>query len=219
MNLDYLASVDGVLLDGLRLTVVATLLGAAIALVLGLLIACVQLARVPVLFQAITVLVIVIRNTPLLGQLFFMFYVLPRYGIRLDALTVGVLALGVHFSCYAAQALRGGFLAVPRGQWEACSVLGLSRTTTLWKVVLPQALPPVVPTLTNLLISMFKDSAVLSAITVLELLGTTRNLASTSFQYTTLFTAMGLMYLAIALPASLAVRRLEHRLSRRTARA
>ncbi|RNL62518.1 ectoine/hydroxyectoine ABC transporter permease subunit EhuD [Nocardioides marmoriginsengisoli] len=219
MDLDYLQSVFPELLGGLRVTVVATLLGAAIALVLGLLIACVQVFRVPVVHQVVTVLVLAIRNTPLLAQLFFMYYVLPRYGIRFDAFTIGALALGLHFSCYAAQALKGGFLAVPKGQWEACQVLGLGNLTTLRSVVLPQALPPVIPTLTNLLISMFKDSAVLYAITIMELLGTTRNLASTSFQYTTLFTAMGLMYLVIALPASIGVRRYERRLNDRTVRA
>lgn len=211
MNGEFLIGAIPAMLEGLRITVLATLCGGGIAFVLGLFIASVQVLRIPLLSPVITGIVLVIRNTPLLAQLFFLFYVLPKFGISFPALLIGIIALGLHFSCYAAEALRGGFAAVPRGQWEAARVLGLPTVTTLWRVILPQAIPPVIPTLANQFISMFKDSAILSAITVLELLGTTRNLAAVSFQYTTLFTAMGLTYLAISLPASLAVRALERR--------
>lgn len=218
MNGAFLIEAIPAMLEGLRITVLATLTGGAIAFVLGLLIASVQVLRIPLLSPVITGIVLVIRNTPLLAQLFFLFYVLPRFGVSFPPFLIGVIALGLHFSCYAAEAFRGGFTAVPRGQWEAARVLGLPTVTTLWRVILPQAIPPVIPTLANQFISMFKDSAILSAITVLELLGTTRNLAAVSFQYTTLFTAMGLTYLAISLPASLAVRALERRHSRREVR-
>lgn len=218
MNGAFLLEAIPAMLEGLRITVLATLAGGALAFALGLLIASVQVLRIPVLSPVITGVVLVIRNTPLLAQLFFLFYVLPRFGVSFPPFLIGVMALGLHFSCYAAEAFRGGFTAVPRGQWEAARVLGLPTVTTLWRVILPQAIPPVIPTLANQFISMFKDSAILSAITVLELLGTTRNLAAVSFQYTTLFTAMGLTYLAISLPASLAVRALERRHSRREVR-
>lgn len=211
MNGEFLIGAVPAMLEGLRITVLATLCGGGIAFVLGLFIASVQVLRIPLLSPVITGVMLVIRNTPLLAQLFFLFYVLPKFGISFPPFYIGIIALGLHFSCYAAEALRGGFTAVPRGQWEAARVLGLPTAITLWRVILPQAIPPVIPTLANQFISMFKDSAILSAITVLELLGTTRNLAAVSFQYTTLFTAMGLTYLAISLPASLAVRALERR--------
>ncbi|MFG2045576.1 ectoine/hydroxyectoine ABC transporter permease subunit EhuD [Dactylosporangium sp. NPDC048998] len=218
MDGDYLRSVFPELLDGLRITAMATGLGMVLAVVVGLLLACVQVLRVPVLRHVVAGWILFIRNTPLLVQLFFLFYVLPRYGVLIDALTLGIVALGLHFSCYTAEAFRGGFLSVPKGQWEAARTLNLSTFTTLRTVILPQAIPPVLAALGNNLISMFKDSAVLSAITVLELLGVTRKLASTSFQYTTLFTVMGAMYLALALPASFAIRAIERRISRKGAR-
>lgn len=219
MNTDFLIASVPELVEGLRVTILATLLAAGLAFAAGTLIASVQELRIPVVWRIITVAVLVTRNTPLLAQLFFLFYVLPRFGVSLPPFAVGVIALGIHFSCYAAEAVRGGLTAVPRGQWEAARMLRLSSWVTFTKVVLPQAIPPILPTLGNLLISMFKDSAILSAITVLELLGTTRNLAAISFQYTTLFTIMGIAYLAISLPASFAVRTLERRIQRKEARA
>ena len=218
VNADFLIGAIPAMLEGLKITVLATLAAAVVAFVVGLLVASIQVLKIPVLNPVITAIVLVIRNTPLLAQLFFLFYVLPRFGVSFPPFLIGVIALGLHFSCYAAEAFRGGFLAVPRGQWEAAKVLGLPMLTTLGRVILPQAIPPVIPALANLFISMFKDSAILSAITVLELLGTTRNLAAQSFQYTTLFTAMGLTYLAISLPASFAVRLLERRHTRREVR-
>ncbi|WP_238009883.1 ectoine/hydroxyectoine ABC transporter permease subunit EhuD [Dactylosporangium sp. AC04546] len=218
MDWDYLRSVFPELLDGLRITAIATGVGMVLAVVVGLLLACVQVLRVPVLRHVAAGWILFIRNTPLLVQLFFLFYVLPRYGVLIDALTLGIVGLGLHFSCYTAEAFRGGFLSVPKGQWEAARTLNLSTVTTLRTVILPQAIPPVLAALGNNLISMFKDSAVLSAITVLELLGVTRKLASTSFQYTTLLTVMGVMYLTLALPASFAIRAIERRISRKEAR-
>ena len=209
----YLLSVLPDLADGLRITLIATLAGMAIAGVVGLLMAIVQVIEVPVLASVTRMLLMIFRNTPLLAQLFFLFYVLPQFGILLDALTVGIIGLAVQYSCYTAESFRGGFTSVPPGQWEACRVLGLSQWTTLSSVIIPQALRPIVPALGNNLISMFKDSSVLSAITILELVGVARNLTSLSFQYTTLFTAVGLIYFAISYPSSLAVRALEIRLS------
>lgn len=209
IDFSYLAEVWPLLLQGLGVTLMATLYAASLALVAGLLVACVQIFRVPVLRHVIAGLIILIRNTPLLAQLFFAYYVLPRFGLVFDPFQVGVVVLGMHFTCYAAEVYRGGFSAVPTGQWEASRVLGLRRRTTLARVILPQAVPPVLPGLSNIVITMLKDTAVLSAITVPELVGVTKNLASISFQYTTLFTAMGFIFLAITLPAALLVRRLE----------
>ncbi len=218
MDYGYLRLVLPELLDGLKITVQASIFGMIIAVVLGMLLASVQVLRVPVASQFATSWIFLIRNTPLLAQLFFLFYVLPRYGILLDALTLGTIGLGVHFACYTAEAFRGGFLSVSKGQWEATQVLHLSTFVTLRSVILPQAIRPVLPALGNNLLSMFKDSSVLAAITVLELVGVSRKLASTSFQYTTLFTFMGLTYLALAYPASLGLRAIERRLAAKEGR-
>lgn len=211
MDFEYLLSVLPNLFGGLGITLLATALAAAIALVLGLLVACIQVAKVPVLSHILSWLIVAIRNTPLLAQLFFAYYVLPKIGAVFDPLTAGVVVLGLHFTTYAAEVYRGGFGAVPAGQWEAARVLGLGRLTTFGRIVLPQAIPPVLPSLSNVLISMLKDTAVLSAITIPELVGVTKNLASISFQYTTLFTTMGVIFLIITIPASYLVRRIERK--------
>lgn len=215
MDFRYLGEVAPLLLRGLVVTVEATLLGMAIAGVLGLLVAVVRLLRLPVLARLMDFYILFVRSTPLLVQLFFLYYVLPWYGLTLSAFGVGVWGLGLHFAAYTAEVYRAGFEQVPKGQWEAARALNLGTRDTFVMVILPQALRPILPALGNFLISMFKDSSLLATITVYELLGVTRQLASESFQYTTLFTALGALYFLLAYPSSLAVRYAEARLGRR----
>ncbi|MHB8490529.1 MAG: ectoine/hydroxyectoine ABC transporter permease subunit EhuD [Candidatus Dormibacteria bacterium] len=212
MDLTYLEQVAPQLLDGLRITIEATVLGMAVASAVGLLVAIGRRARVPILSRLLDLYVVFVRNTPLLIQLYFLYYVLPNYGVRLDAFTIGVLGLGVQFSAYTSEVYRAGLASVPVGQWEAAKALHFSTSQTLLLVVVPQAIRPVIPALGNYLISMFKDSSYLATITVYELLGTTRELASLSFQYVLLFSTMGLIYLALSYAASRLVRRLERRI-------
>ncbi|MHB8398947.1 MAG: ectoine/hydroxyectoine ABC transporter permease subunit EhuD [Acidimicrobiales bacterium] len=213
MDLTYLRDVAPQLLDGLIVTCEATLIGMAIAAVLGLAVAIGRLVRVPILRPALNFYVVFVRNTPLLVQLYFLYYVLPIYGIRLDALVVGVLGLGVQFSAYTAEVYRAGFESVPVGQWEAARALHFSMIQTLVLIVVPQALRPVIPALGNYLISLLKDSSYLATITVYDLLGTTRELASLSFRYVLLFSVMGVIYLGLSYGGSRLVRQLEHRYS------
>lgn len=212
MDINYLREVSPELLQGLLVTLHATALGMAIAVVLGLFLAMARLLRIPVMGPALDFAVLFTRNTPLLVQLYFLFYVLPWYGIKLDAFTIGVLGLGIHSSCYTAEVYRAGFQSVQRGQWEAARAMNFSTFQTLFFIILPQALRPTLPALGNYLISMFKDSSYLATITVYELLGTTRQLASLSFQYTTLFTTLGLTYIVLSYSASLLVRGFQARL-------
>jgi polar amino acid transport system permease protein len=213
VDLTYLRDVAPQLLDGLIVTCEATLIGMAIAAVLGLAVAIGRLVRVPILRPALNFYVVFVRNTPLLVQLYFLYYVLPIYGIRLDALVVGVLGLGVQFSAYTAEVYRAGFESVPVGQWEAARALHFSMIQTLVLIVVPQALRPVIPALGNYLISLLKDSSYLATITVYDLLGTTRELASLSFRYVLLFSVMGVIYLSLSYGGSRLVRQLEHRYS------
>ena len=129
-------------------------------------------------------------------QLFFLFYILPGYGLTLDALTTGVLALGLHYSSYTAEVYRSGIQGVPRGQWEAATALNFSPVQTWRRVILPQAIPPVIPALGNYLIGMFKDTPLLATITVLELLGTALTEAGRTFRYLEPITLVGLIFLA-----------------------
>jgi polar amino acid transport system permease protein len=214
MNFEYLRQVAPELAQGLRVTVEATAVGMTLASVLGLIVASVRLLRIPILGRLLGLYVLFFRNTPFLIQLYFLFYVLPEWGIVLSATVVGILGLALQYSAYTAEMYRAGFESVPKGQWEAAHALNLSRVQTLRLVILPQAIRPILPALGNQLISMFKDSSLLAAITIYELFGTARELASVSFQFTTLFTAVGLIYFALSYPSSLLVNRLQSRFGR-----
>jgi polar amino acid transport system permease protein len=216
VDLDYLIEVAPKLVDGLTLTVLVTVTSMAVASTLGLVVAVGRLLDPPLIGRFLGGFVLFIRNTPLLIQLFFVFYILPSYGVTLGAFETGVLGMGIYISAYTAEVYRAGLLSVPRGQWEAARAVNLGPLQTLYLIVLPQALRPIVPALGNYLISVFKDSSILTTITLYELLGTALALASFSFQDTTLLTAVGIIYLALSYPSSLLVRRLEGRLASAT---
>ncbi|WP_087000925.1 ectoine/hydroxyectoine ABC transporter permease subunit EhuD [Rhizobium sullae] len=189
-------------------TVEATVLGFVIAATLGLLLASIRLAF-PLAGVAVTVLVELIRSTPLLIQIFFLFFVLPKAGIVLDAFTAGVLAIGIHYAAYCSEVYRAGFENVPRGQWEASIALNLSSWRTFRDIILPQALPPVVPALGNYLIALFKETPLLSAIAVLELMQTAKIIGSETFRYTEPVTLVGVFFLGMSLVSASMVRLLE----------
>lgn len=155
-----------------------------------------------------------IRNTPLLVQLFFFFFVLPEWGVQASALTTGTLAIGLHYSTYTAQVYRAGIDAVPAGQWEASTALSLPASHTWFAVILPQAIRRIVPALGNYVISMLKDTPLLSAIGVMEMLQHYRLASAETFQYTEPLTVVGVAFILIAYPASLLMRALERRLVR-----
>jgi polar amino acid transport system permease protein len=197
------------LLRALVTTIEITLLASAVALVLGLLIAIVRRTRIPVVDQLVWALVEFIRFTPLLVQIFFLFFVLPHFGITLSALVVGVLALGVHYATYTSEVYRAGIEAVPPGQWEAATALSLPRTRTWTGVILPQAIPRVLPALGNYVISMFKEVPLLLAIGVVEVVNAAREIGSVTFRFVEPYTIAGILFLLLSYPASMLVRRLE----------
>ncbi|MFI6334764.1 ectoine/hydroxyectoine ABC transporter permease subunit EhuD [Streptomyces sp. NPDC050535] len=212
--------------DGLLVTLQATALGSVISFALGLVWA--LLMRTPsmevpprersrawgMVRRPVGVVTEFIRNTPLLVQLFFLFYVLPEWGITFSALTTGVVAIGLHYSTYTMQVYRAGIEAVPAGQWEAATALSLPRTRTWTAVILPQAIRRVVPALGNYVISMLKDTPLLMAITVLDMLGEARLFSQQHFQFTEPLTVIGVAFILISYPASLLLRALERRLVR-----
>ncbi|HEX4248820.1 MAG TPA: ectoine/hydroxyectoine ABC transporter permease subunit EhuD [Pseudonocardia sp.] len=199
------------LLRALLVTLEITLLGSVLALVLGLVVAVVRQARIPVLDQVLWALVEFVRSTPLLVQVFFLYFALPRFGITLSALTVGVLGLGLHYATYTSEVYRAGIEAVPRGQWEAAAALSLPRSRTWTGVILPQAIPRVLPALGNYVISMFKEVPLLLAISVVEVVNKAQEIGSQTFRFTEPFTIAGLLFLVLSYPASVLVRRLERR--------
>jgi polar amino acid transport system permease protein len=206
------------LLKGLLITVEATLLAFPIALAMGL---GLEMARrsSPRCATAVSLLTQFIRGTPLLVQLYVIFYILPDVGIVLPPLTAGVMGLAIHYSAYNAEVFRAGIESVPVGQWEAARVCNLTRWQTWRHVVVPQAVRPMVPSFANYLIAMFKETPLLSAIAVLDLMGEARSISNYYYRYAEPIVLVGALFLIISLAASGAVRQLERylQLTRRDA--
>jgi polar amino acid transport system permease protein len=202
------------LIDGVKITILATLLGSALAAVLGLAIAIARRSRNHAIAKPVAFLAEFIRGTPLLVQLYFLFYVLPDLGILLPPLVAGVLGLGLHYGTYTAEVYRAGIDNLARGQWEAAKACNLTTRQTWLHIVLPQAIPPMIPALANYLVAMFKETPLLSAITVLELMNQAKSVANSSYRYVEPMTLVGVFFLAISIPSVLALRWLEKRFGR-----
>jgi polar amino acid transport system permease protein len=214
MNWDWSAVGDFMprLWDGVLLTLQALVLGSLIAFALGLVWALAQRSTLKIVSWPVTAVTEFIRNTPLLVQLFFLYFVLPEWNITFSALVTGVLGLGLHYSTYTAEVYRAGIDGVPVGQWEACTALSLPRSRTWSAVILPQAIRRVVPALGNYVIAMLKDSPMIATIGALEMLGQARQFSAETFQPTEPVTVIGIVFILIAYPASLLMRALERRL-------
>lgn len=204
------------LLEGLQVTIRATLVGIVIAMVLGLVLAIARRSDQRLISWPVSLVIEFVRSTPLLVQLYFLFFVLPNFGIRFGAFETGALGLGVHYATYTSEVYRSGIESVARGQWEASTALSLGPVDTWGRIVLPQAIPTVIPALGNYLISMFKDAALLSAITVVELLQEGKIVCNSQFRCLEPYTLVGVMYVAVSVPSSLLVRQLEGRLVTRS---
>ncbi len=200
------------LLDASLTTIGIALAGFAIAVVLGLFLAIGRRSRHCWLSWPVTGLIEFIRSTPLLIQVYFLFYVFPNYGLNLSAMQAGIIGIALHYACYTAEVYRAGLDAVPRSQWEAVTALNMKPWTAYRDVILPQALRPVLPALGNYLISILKDTPVLSAITVVEIMQRAKNIGSESFRYLEPITMVGVFFLILSLGLAWCVRRLENRM-------
>ncbi|WP_433598824.1 ectoine/hydroxyectoine ABC transporter permease subunit EhuD [Nocardia sp. CA-135953] len=204
--------------DGLIVTIQYTLLGSLVAYVLGLIFAVIRRLRIPVIDQLLWAFIEFIRSTPLLVQIFFLYWVvrpdlLGGLSIDTQRLVVGVTALGVHYACYTSEVFRAGIEAVPAAQWEAATALNLPRTRTWVDVILPQAVPRVLPALGNYTIAMFKEVPLLSSIVILDMVYQvkTEYAADTGGAGPEAWFAAGLTFLALSYPCSILVRKLERR--------
>lgn len=200
------------------ITLQATILGFIVALIVGLLFAIGRMAGPAWLRLTVGGVVEFIRSTPLLIQIFFLYYVMPEFGLTLDAMPTGVLALGLHYGAYCSEVYRAGLANVPKGQWEASIALNLSAWTTFKNVILPQAIPPVVPALGNYLVALFKETPLLSVIAVLELMQTAKILGSETFRYIEPITLVGAFFLIFSLISAALIRRVERWLNQRMGR-
>lgn len=202
----FAASILPILLNGLVVTIQAAVLGFAVALVLGLVWAVLKNAPSRFISWPAKAVTEFIRDTPLLVQLFFLYYVLPEHGIVLPAFLTGALALGIQYSAYTAEVYRAGLEAVGRDQREAARALNLSSSRTFSHIVLPQAVPRIIPAMGNYLVSIMKDVPVLSVVTVLEMLNVAKIVGDRTFDYLIPLSMVGVIYLIMTIIASAGVR-------------
>jgi len=185
----------------------------AVAVAVGLVVVLVRLYAAAPLRWLARAYVEVIRGTPLLIQLYLIYYGLPQIGIRLGAFTAAVLGLGLNYAASEAENYRAGIEAVPKGQIEAAHALGMGQWQALRHVILPQALRLVIPPVTNDFIAMFKDSSIVSVITMVELTKVYGMLAMSTYDYIGLGLMTAGIYFALSYPASVFASRLERNLS------
>lgn len=156
-----------------------------------------------------------VRSTPLILQIFFVFYVGPQFGLRLSPWVAGMAAIGAHYAAYLSEVYRGAIDSVPRGQWEAARSLNMGAWRTWRGIILPQAVPAALPGMGNYLIGILKDTPILSVIGVAELMHTANAIGAESYRFLEPFTLVGLIFLLISLPAAVLVRSIERRVSAR----
>ncbi|CUX49257.1 MULTISPECIES: ectoine/hydroxyectoine ABC transporter permease subunit EhuD [Agrobacterium] len=210
--LTYTTSILPIILIGLTVTLKAAAAGFAIALVLGLVFALLRRSRVRMISWPTALVVEFLRDTPLLVQLFFLYYVLPDFGIVLPAFLTGALALGLQYAAYTSEVYRGGIEAVHHGQWEAATALNLTRMQTYRDIIIPQAIPRIVPAMGNYLVAMIKETPVLSVVTVLEMMGLANMIGERTFEYLVPLTLVGLIFLLLTIICSAGLSRLQRAL-------
>jgi len=202
-----------VLLQGARVTLEVTLLAAGVALVLAFVIGLARLAPFrPVRFAA-TVYVEILRGTSALVQLFYLFFILPLFGIRLDPMATAVVGLGMNLSAYGSEIVRAAVLNIEAGQWEAAIALSMSPGLALRRIILPQALLAMLPPFGNLLIELLKATSLVSLITLTDLTFAGSTMIASTGRAGQVWGLVLVFYLVMALPLSWLVRRLEERLS------
>ena len=186
-----------ILIPGIKVTIPLTLASFAVGFVIALFLALVQIAKVPVLSRIAKIYIWIFRGTPLLVQLFIIYFGLPSVGIMLDAFPAAVIAFGMNLGAYNAEVLRSAIQAVPVGQSEAAALIGLTYPQLMIHVVLPQAFPIAFPPLFNSLIGLVKDTSLSSSITVIELFTTAQQIAARTFEPFALYCEAAVIYLMI----------------------
>jgi len=192
------------------ITVYATVVSFLFALVGGLILMLLKTHRSPWISRPVTEIIEFIRATPLLVQIFFLFFLLPEVGITLPPLTTGILAIGIYNSALCAEVYRAGFQAVPRGQWEACIALNMSTYRTYRDVIIPQSLPPIVPALGNYLVAIFKETPLLSFVAVAEIMQVSKLIGAEYYRFTESITIAGLFFLVMSLIAAFLIHLIEN---------
>ena len=184
-----------ILKPGLEVTIPLTIISFFLALIIATVTALIQIARIPVLKTIARFYIWVIRGTPLLVQLFVIFYGLPSLGILIDPFPAAVIVSSINEGAYSAETIRAAILAVPRGQLEAGECVGMSWMETMRRIILPQAFRIAFPTLFNSVIGMVKDTSLAANITVTEMFMSTQRIVARTYEPLVLYLEVGLIYL------------------------
>ena len=191
----FLESFPKILVPGLTVTIPLTVISFSLALILATAVALVQFANVPVLKQLARFYIWIFRGTPLLVQLFVVFYGLTKVGIVLDPFPAAVIVFTLNEGAYSAETIRAALESVPRGQLEAELCAGMSYLQTVFRIVLPQAIRTAFPPLSNSLIAMVKDTSLVANITVTEMFMVTQRIVARTYEPLLLYLEVGLIYL------------------------
>jgi len=206
------------ILQGFWLTIKIVVLAIALGLPMGVLLALLRRSRLGVLRWIAISFIEIFRNTPFIIQVFLIYYVLPFYGLRLPAEVVGILALAAFGSAYFAEVIRAGIDAIPAGQLESARAIGMTDLQAMRNVVLPQSLSIILPPLTNQMLSLIKESAILSTITVQEMTMTAIRVQGETFRPFEAFIMIALLYWLLNELVAMGMRRLERRVAMDTSR-
>ena len=190
-------------------TILAAGIGYAIAAIVGLLFLLGQRTPIKIVNIFNREIVEFIRSTHVLIQLFFVYFVLPQFGITLSAWVCGMITIGLHFGTYLSEVYRGALEGVPKTQWEACRALNFSTFYTYRKIVLPQAFPIAIPGMGNYLVGIFKDTPLLSTIGVAELFHAATAVGGYHYRYLEPYTIVGIIFLTLSIPAAIWIRKIE----------
>ena len=212
--MELLAGALPLMLKGAGWTLVLAVASVVFGALVGALVALVRLAKIPLLASLAALYVSGFRGTPLLVQLFVIYFGLPSIGIQFDPITAGILGLSLNVGAYLSETLRGAINGVAHGQWDAARSLGLTQMQVMRHVVGPQALRLAVPSLSNSLISLIKDTSLVSVIAVSELMLVTKEVIATTFQPFPLYLAAAAIYWALSASFESLQKKLERRLNR-----
>ncbi|OAB40231.1 amino acid ABC transporter permease [Paenibacillus antarcticus] len=202
---------------GVAFTIPLTLISFAIGLILAVLTALVRISSWRVLKLIFRFYVWVIRGTPLLVQLFIIFYGLPAMGITLEPLTAAIIGFSLSVGAYSSEIVRAAIVSIPKGQWEAASSIGMTRSQALRRIILPQATRVSIPPLANTFIGLVKDTSLAASITYMEMFRTSQQIVATTYEPLLLYCEVGVIYLLFCSILSSLQNYLERRLARYSA--
>lgn len=211
--MEHVVNVTPYLIDGIKYTFFITIASVAIGFVIGAFAGLGRLSNNKFIFWLSTVYIEVIRGTPLLVQILFIYFgISDLLNINLDKITASIIAIAINAGAYIAEIVRGSVQSIDKGQFEAGDSIGLTKMQTMWYIIWPQAFKRMIPPLGNQFVISLKDTSLLSAIAVTEVLYMGRQYANATFSYFEVFFMVAIFYLAITIPASIILRRLERRL-------